>query len=366
MHLWEKPDWPTFTWDDRSLAKLLTEVSREQGRLLGKMEALGFELRGEAHLRTLTEDVVKSSEIEGEKLARDQVRSSIARRLGMDVGGLVSADRNVEGVVEMMLYATGNYADALTEERLFAWHASLFPTGRSGMNKIRVGSWRDDRSGPMQVVSGPVGREKVHFEAPPADRVPDEMEKFLRWFEQPGDIDPLLNAGLAHLWFVTIHPFDDGNGRIARAIADMVLARSEKTDQRFYSMSAQIRLERKGYYDTLEQTQKGELDVTRWQHWFLNCLDRAIDGAKETLGAVLAKAHFWERFAKAPLNERQIKVLNSLLDGFEGKLTTSKWAALAKCSQDTAYRDILDLVDRGALQKDSAGGRSTSYSLVTE
>jgi Fic family protein len=366
MYLWEKPDWPTFSWNERSLAKLLAEVSREQGRLLGKMEALGFDLRSEAHLRTLTEDVVKSSEIEGEKLERDQVRSSIARRLGMDVGGLVPADRNVEGVVEMMLDATGNYADALTEERLFAWHASLFPTGRSGINKIRVGSWRDDSSGPMQVVSGPVSREKVHYEAPPSDRLPDEMEKFLHWFEQPGDIDPLLIAGLAHLWFVTIHPFDDGNGRIARAIADMALTRSEKTGQRFYSMSAQIRLEHKGYYDTLEWTQKGELDVTRWQDWFLNCLNRAIDGAKETLGAVLVKAHFWERFAKAPLNERQIKVLNRLLDGFEGKLTTSKWAKLAKCSQDTAYRDILDLIDRGALQKDPGGGRSTSYSLLDE
>ena len=366
MYLWKKPDWPTFIWDERSLARLLAEVSREQGRLLGKMEALGFELRSEAHLRTLIEDVVKSSEIEGETLARDQVKSSIARRLGMDVSGLVSANRNVEGVVEMMLDATGKYSDALTEERLFAWHASLFPTGRSGMNKIRVGNWRDDSRGPMQVVSGPVGREKVHYEAPSADRVPDEMTKFLHWFEQPGDIDPLLMAGLAHLWFVTIHPFDDGNGRIARAIMDMALARSEKTGQRFYSMSAQILLEHKDYYDTLEWTQKGDLDVTRWQHWFLNCLSRAIDGAQETLGAVLIKAHFWERFAKAPLNERQVKVLNRLMDGFKGKLTTSKWATLAECSQDTAYRDILDLVSRGALQKNSAGGRSTSYSLVAD
>ena len=366
MFLWEKSDWPTLTWDDKSLTRLLAEVSREQGRLLGKMEALGFELRNEAHLQTLTEDVVKSSEIEGEKLEREQVRSSIARRLGMDAGGLVPADRNVEGVVEMMLNATGNYAEPLTEERLFAWHASLFPTGRSGMTKILVGCWRDDRDGPMQVVSGPVGREKAHFEAPPAERVPNEMAKFLRWFEQPGDMDPLLMAGIAHLWFVTIHPFDDGNGRIARAIADMVLARSEKTGQRFYSMSAQIRREHKAYYETLEWTQKGDLEVTRWQDWFLNCLGRAIDGAQETLGAVLGKSRFWERFATEALNERQIKVLNRLLDGFEGKLTTSKWAKLAKCSQDTAYRDILDLIERGALQKDSAGGRSTSYSLVTK
>ena len=366
MYLWQKQNWPTCTWDERSLSRLLAHVSREQGRLLGKMESLGFDLRNEANLRTLTEDVVKSSEIEGEKLAPAQVRSSIARRLGMDVSGLVPADRNVDGVVEMMLDATGNYAQPLTEERLFAWHASLFPTGRSGMNKILVGSWRDDSDGPMQVISGPIGREKVHYEAPPADRIPDEMAKFLRWFEQPGDIDPLLIAGLAHLWFVTIHPFEDGNGRIARAIADMALARSEKTGQRFYSMSAQIRREHKNYYDTLEWAQKGELDVTRWQDWFLNCLLSAIEGAQETLSAVLVKARFWERFAKEPLIERQIKILNRLLEGFEGKLTTSKWAKIAKCSQDTAYRDILDLIDRGALQKDSGGGRSTSYSLVIE
>ena len=366
MYLWEKQKWPTCTWDEQSLSRLLAHVSREQGRLLGKMEGLGFDLRNEANLRTLTEDVVKSSEIEGETLQPDQVRSSIARQLGMDVGGLMPADRNVEGVVEMMLDATSNYAQVLTEERLFAWHASLFPTGRSGMRKIRVGSWRDGSDGPMQVVSGPIGREKVHYEAPPADRIPDEMTKFLHWFEQPGDMDPLLIAGLAHLWFVTIHPFDDGNGRIARAIADMALARSEKTGQRFYSMSAQIRRERKNYYDTLEWTQKGELDVTRWQDWFLNCLLSAIEGAQEILSAVLIKARFWERFAKEPFNKRQIKILNRLLDGFEGKLTTSKWAKIAKCSQDTAYRDILALIDRGALQKDSARGRSTSYSLVIE
>ena len=366
MYLWENPQWPAFTWDEKALARPLAQVSREQGRLLGKMEALGFDLRSEAHLRILTEDVVKSSEIEGEKLERDQVRSSIARRLGMDVGGLVPADRHVEGVVEMMLDATGNYAQPLTEDRLFAWHASLFPTGRSGMSKIRVGAWRDDSTGPMQVVSGAIGKEKVHYQAPPAARLPEEMARFINWFEHAKDIDPLLTAGLAHLWFVTIHPFDDGNGRIARALADMALARSEKTGQRFYSMSAQIRRERNDYYSTLEQTQKDGLDVTRWQSWFLTCLLRAIDGAREMLGAVLDKAHFWERFAKEPLNERQINVLNRLLDGFEGKLTTSKWARLAKCSQDTAYRDILDLVERGALRKDPGGGRSTSYSLLTE
>jgi Fic family protein len=328
------------------------------------MEALGFDLRDEAHLQTLTEDVVKSSEIEGEELDRDQVRSSIARRLGMDVGGLVPADREVEGIVEMMLDATGKFLEPMTEERLFAWHASLFPSGRSAMRKILVGGWRDDRNGPMQVVSGPVGREKVHYEAPPAERLPEEMAKFLGWFENPGDIDPLLAAGLAHLWFVTIHPFDDGNGRIARAIADMVLSRSESSRRRFYSMSAQIRGERKDYYATLESTQKGDVDVTHWQSWFLGCLLRAIEGAHDTLGSVLAKARFWERFATEPLNERQIVILNRLLDGIQGKLTTSKWAKLAKCSQDTAYRDILDLVRRGALRKDGGGGRSTSYSLA--
>jgi Fic family protein len=364
MYIWEKPDWPTLTWDNDSLSRLLAKVSREQGRLLGKMEGLGFELRGEAHLQTLTEDVVKTSEIEGETLERDQVRSSIARRLGMDVGGLIPADRNVEGVVEMMLDATGNHEEPLTEDRLFGWHAALFPTGRSGMHKILVGQWRDDSDGAMQVVSGPIGRQEVHYEAPPADRLADEIARFLKWFEAPGDIDPLLIAGLAHMWFVTLHPFDDGNGRIARAIADMALARSEESVQRFYSMSAQIRLERKDYYDMLEHTQKRDLDITAWQDWFLNCLGRAIDGAQDTLAAVMEKARFWEQFAKEPLNARQIKVLNRLMDGFEGKLTTSKWGKLAKCSQDTAYRDILDLIERGALQKDPGGGRSTSYSLI--
>ncbi len=366
MYLWEKTGWPDLFWSDSALSGLLARASREQGRLLGKMDTLGFGLRDEAHLRTLTEDVVKSSEIEGEILDSGQVRSSIARRLGMDIGGLVPSDRDVEGVVEMMLDATENHAQSLTEDRLFAWHASLFPSGRSGMTRIRVGQWRDDRNGPMQVVSGPIGREQVHYQAPPAKRVPDEMARFLRWFEHPDDLDPLLAAGLAHLWFVTIHPFEDGNGRIARTIADMVLARSENSSQRFYSLSAQIRKDHKAYYDMLEKTQKGDLDITEWQHWFLNCLLRAIVGAQENLSQVLKKARFWERFAREPLNARQIKVLNRLLDGFEGKLTTSKWARMAKCSQDTAYRDILDLIERGALRKDPAGGRSTSYSLRME
>lgn len=366
MYIWEQKDWATLAWDCKALSPLLGSVSRAQGRLLGRMEALGFDLRTEAHLHTLTQDVVQSSDIEGEKLDTEQVRSSIARRLGVDIGGSVPADRNVEGVVEMMLDATGNFSAPLTEERLFGWHAALFPTGRSGMFKINVGAWRDDSSGPMQVVSGPIGRQKVHYEAPPAARLPSEIAAFLQWFESEKDVDPLLVAGLAHLWFVTLHPFDDGNGRIARAIADMALARSEGIEQRFYSMSAQIHVERNDYYDVLEATQKGTCDITAWQAWFLGCLLRAIEGAQDSLETVLAKARFWEKFAKAPLNERQIKVLNRVMDGFEGKLTTSKWAKLAKCSQDTAYRDILDLIERGAMQKDPGGGRSTSYSIVTD
>jgi Fic family protein len=366
LYLWQQPQWPAFTWDQAALATLLGQVSRAQGKLLGKMEALGFDLRNEAHLQTLTQDVVNTSEIEGEHLEPDQVRSSIARRLGMDIAGLVPSDRNVDGVVDMMLDATSKYDEALTLERLYGWHAALFPTGRSGMHKISVAAWRDDSDGPMQVVSGPMGREKVHYDAPPANRIQHEIENFLEWFNAPAETDPILKAGLAHLWFVTIHPFDDGNGRIARAIADMALSRSDESRQRFYSMSGQIRNERKDYYRTLEWTQKGELDVTRWQTWFLSCLDRAIAAADETLSTVLAKARFWERFATTALNERQIKVLNRLLDGFEGKMTSSKWAKIAKCSQDTAHRDILDLIKRGALQKDPGGGRSTSYSLIVD
>ena len=365
-YIWEQDDWLDWAWDEARLSRLLASASYEQGRLHGRMEGLGFDLRKEAHLRTLTEDVIKSSEIEGERLDRDQVRSSIARRLGMDIGRLVPADRNVEGMVEMMLDATEKYDETLTDERLFNWHAALFPTGRSGMTRINVAAWRDDSNGPMQVVSGPMGREKVHYEAPPAERIIDEMARFLEWFESPDDSHPLLVAGLAHLWFVTIHPFDDGNGRIARAIADMALARSEKTRQRFYSMSAQIRHDRKDYYHTLEWTQEGGMDITRWQEWFLECLTHAIEGSKETLDAVMMKARFWDRFAREALNERQIRLMNKLLNGFEGKLTSSRWAKIAKCSQDTATRDIKDLIKRGALKQDEGGGRSTSYSLATE
>jgi Fic family protein len=363
MYIHELSDWPSFKWDQEGLSATLAAVRHRQGRLIGRMEGLGFRLREEAVLDTLTQDVLKSSEIEGEILDSDQVRSSIARRLGLDIGALTPADRHVEGVVEMMLDATQKYQDKLTEERLFGWHAALFPTGRSGMQKIKVGGWRDDASGPMQVVSGPIGKERIHFQAPAADQLPAEMAKFLGWFNAPSSSDPVLKAALAHLWFVTVHPFDDGNGRIARAIADLSLARSERSPKRFYSMSAQIQSERSDYYEILEQTQKGTLEVTPWMQWFLGCLDRAFDGAEVTLGTVLRKARFWEAHAGASFNDRQRKVINKLLDGFEGKLTSSKWAKLTKCSQDTASRDINDLVQRGILAKDAAGGRSTSYSL---
>ncbi len=359
----ELADWPRFRWDRERLAKPLVSVRHQQGRLIGHMEALGFQLQQEAVLKTLTEDVVKSSEIEGENLDANQVRSSVARRLGMEVGGLKAADRHVEGVVEMMLDATRKYDEPLTVERLLAWHASLFPTGRTGMRKIRVGGWRDDKTGPMQVVSGPIGRERVHFEAPAARRLNHEMKAFVNWFNKDADIDAVLKAGLAHLRFVTIHPFDDGNGRIARAIADLALARSEHSPQRFYSMSAQIREEREEYYNILERSQKATLDVTTWMEWFLACLGRAIDGAQTTLSAVLHKARFWQSVRDVPINERQRLLLNRLLDGFEGNLTTSKWAKIAKCSTDTALRDVTELVERGILVRNAAGGRSTSYGL---
>lgn len=345
------------------MADSLASVRYRQGRLIGRMEGLGFQLRAEAVLQTLTEEILKSSEIEGEQLDKEQVRSSLARRLGMDIAGLVPADRDVEGVVEMMLDATQNYMAPLTKERLFAWHAALFPTGRSGMREIVVGAWRKEASGPMQVVSGPVGRERVHFEAPDAGRIEKEMHAFLDWFETDAIIDPVIKAGVAHLWFITIHPFDDGNGRIARAIAELALTRSEGNPQRFYSMSAQIRIERNAYYEMLETTQKGDLDITAWLEWFLECLNRAFDAAETILASVLQKARFWEACAGEPLNDRQRMMINRLLDGFEGKLTSSKWAKLAKCSQDTALRDIDDLVKRNILLKDVAGGRSTSYSL---
>jgi Fic family protein len=328
------------------------------------MEELGLKLKAEANLEALTEEVTKSSEIEGEVLSRDQVRSSLARRLGVDIGALTSAERNVEGIVEVMLDATGKYNAPLTSERLFGWHAALFPTGRSGMAKITVGNWRTEESGPMQVVSGPMGRERVHCEAPKAPLLAAAMKFLIEWFDGRQDIDPVLKAAIAHLWFVTIHPFEDGNGRIARVIADMTLARSENSPQRFYSMSAQIRQERNAYYDILEATQKGDLDITKWLEWFLDCLDRAFDRADTILASVLRKARFWKKHTYQKFNDRQRAIIERLFEGFEGKLTSSKWAQLTKSSQDTALRDIDDLVTKGVLAKDAAGGRSTSYSLI--
>lgn len=363
-YIHELPDWPVFQYDQRRLAGPLAILRHRQGRLLGRMESLGFSFQREATLKNLTREVVKSSEIEGEILNPDQVRSSIARRLGMDVGGLPRADRNVEGVVDMMLDATQKYRAPLTADRLFQWQAALFPTGYSGMSKIVVGQWRNDSKGPMQVVSGPVGHERVHFEAPKAERLESEMAAFRQWFDSADDTDPVLRAAIAHLWFVTIHPFDDGNGRIARAIADMALARSENSEQRFYSMSTQIRIERAAYYDTLESTQRGDLEITPWLEWFMGCLDRAFEATDETLSGVVRKAAFWENYKNISFNERHRLMLNMLFDGFEGKVTSSKWAKITKCSQDTAARDISHLIGLGILIKDAGGGRSTSYSLT--
>lgn len=342
----------------------LAKVRNLQGKLIGKMEALGFQLRDEAALETLTIEILKSTEIEGEMLNPDQVRSSLARRLGMDISGLVPSDGNVDGVVDLVLDAIRNYQDPLTKDRLLNWHFSLFPTGRSGMYKIKVGDWREDTTGPMQVVSGPMGKEKVHFQAPDSKQLDSEMDMFFHWVNNEDTIDPVLKAAIAHLWFVTIHPFDDGNGRIARAITDMLLTRSDGVAQRFYSMSAQIRKERKGYYNILEQTQKGTLDITKWLEWFLHCLLNALEGSEEILEKVLQKHRFWTRHAITQLNDRQIKLINKLLDGFHGKLTTGKWAKIAKCSNDTALRDIQDLLEKEILIKDAAGGRGTNYLLA--
>ncbi len=350
-------------WDAAVVAAPLAAVRHQQGRLLGRMESVGFDLREEAVLQTLTRDVVGTSAIEGETLDVQQVRSSLARRLGLDVGAVAPADRNVEGIVEVMLDATRDYVRPLHAARLFDWHTALFPTGRSILRRIEVGRWRDDAAGPMRVISGPFGRERVHYVAPPADRVAGEMQRLLAWVEAPS-LDPVLVAAQAHLWFVTIHPFDDGNGRIARAMADLALARSEQSAHRFYSMSAQIRAERAAYYEVLERTQKGDGDITGWVLWFLACLGRAIGGAQETLAAVLRKAACWKAWAAISLNPRQVKVLNRLLNDFEGKLSSSKWAKLTGCSQDTAARDIADLVAMGILRKGDGGGRSTHYVLV--
>lgn len=365
LYIHQLADWPEFQWDQEQLLNLLAQVRHEQGRLIGRVEALGFALRSEAELKTLTLDVLKSSEIEGEILDAGQVRSSVARRLGIDIGGLERVDRQVDGLVEMMLDATRQYQEPLTTERLFDWHAAMFPSGRSGMTRISVGAWRTDDGGPMQVVSGPIGKETVHFEAPGAHRIDKAMAVFLNWLESDAAIDPVLKAGLAHLWFVTVHPFDDGNGRLARAITDMMLARSEGSSQRFYSMSTQIRQERNDYYQILERTQSGSMDVTDWLKWFLGCLSRALSGAQDTLSSVLRKAELWNRLRSNTVNSRQQEMLNRILDDeFKGHLTTSKWAKMMKCSQDTAHRDILELMEAGVLSKNPGGGRSTSYSLV--
>jgi Fic family protein len=362
IYIHERADWPAFRWNDKALVEKLAAVRHRQGRLIGRMEGLGFRLREEATLEALTEEAVKSSKIEGETLDAKQVRSSLARRMGLERAALAAIDRTVEGIVEVVLDATQKYAEPLTNKRLFGWHAALFPTGWSGSHRITVGKWRTDA---IEVVSGQEGRQRVHFEGPNARRVSHDVDAFLKWFNQDeSEIDPVLKAAIAHFWFVTIHPFDDGNGRIARAIAEMALARSEATSQRFYSISAQIQRERNAYYDSLEETQKGGLDITAHLLWFLTCLDRAFGGAEQTLAGVLGKARFWEIHKSASFNERQRKIVNLLLDGFVGKLTSSRWAKLTKTSQPTAGRDIDDLMRQGILRKDAAGGRSTSYSLI--
>ena len=365
-YIYQFPGWPFFKWEFKKLNNLLTDVRHRQGKILGNMERMGFALRAEATLQMLTSDVIKSCEIEGELLDVAQVRSSIARRLGMDIAGMVPSDSHVEGVVEMMLDATQHFEEPLTEQRLFDWHAAMFPTGRSGMHKIVVGVWRDNPpNDPMQVVSGAAGKEKIHYEAPAAELLPDEMNKFLQWFNAPPETDMVFKAAIAHLWFVTIHPFDDGNGRIARAVTDMLLARADGTAQRFYSMSTQIRKERNAYYSILEKTQQGNLNISDWLEWFLECINRAIQASEEKLSGVFKKASFWKDHATTIFNNRQVLMLNKLLDGFDGKLNTSKWAKIAKCSTDTALRDIQNLIDKKVLVKEKAGGRSSSYLLVS-
>ncbi len=363
-YIYELPEWPRFRWNMEALAGPLASSRHRQGLFAGRVQALGFRRSQDAALEALTDEVQKSSEIEGERLDREQIRSSIARRLGLDVGALTPASPHVEGVVDMIVDATQRFEEPLTDERLFGWHSAMFPSGRNGMFRITVGAWRDDAKGPMQVVSGPVGRERVHYQAPAASRIQAEMAAFLAWFNGPNALDPVLKAALAHLWFVTIHPFDDGNGRIARAVAEMALACAEGTAQRFYSMSAQIRKERNAYYEILEESQKGDLDVTPWMRWFLGCLDRGILSAESIFDAVVAKTRFWDVVPDGFVNERQRLVINRLLDGFEDKLTTTKWAKMAKCSHDTALRDIHDLIGKGLMEEGPAGGRSTSYLLA--
>lgn len=358
------PEWPAFFWDDAALAGALAAVRHRQGRHLGRMEALGFEVRRAANAAVLAEEVVKSWAIEGERLDRAEVRSSIARRLGLDAAGLPAPGRAVDGAVEMTLDATRDWERPLTAERLFGWHAALFPTGRSGMARITTGAWRTDAGGPMQVVSGPAGRERVHFQAPAAARLGAEMTRFLTWFASPPAIDPVLRAGVAHFWFVTIHPFDDGNGRIGRAIAELALAQADGVRERFYSLASAIEARRRAYYRRLEASQRGSLDLTLWLTWFLECLDHAVRAAGEQLDSVLYRARLWQRIDERPVNPRQRRVVNRMLDDFAGHMTTSKYAKLAKCSTDTALRDLRGLLERGIMVRNPPGGRSTSYRLA--
>jgi Fic family protein len=364
VYIYQQSDWPNFTWDSDAIIAPLAQVRHLQGKVVGKMESLGFKLRNEAVLETLSLEVFKSSEIEGQILNLNQVRSSIARRLGMNISGLIPSDRNVDGVVEMMLDATQNFEKPLTPNRLFGWHSALFPSGRSGMYKIIVGKWRDDSTGPMQVVSGAMGKEKVHYQAPPASDLKKEMKLFINWFNNYTNVDLIIKSALAHIWFLTVHPFEDGNGRIARALSEMLLTRSDGVSQRFYSMSDQIRLKRKEYYNILEKSQKGTLDVTEWLVWFLKCLENALHSSDEILLKILYKHKFWTEYATEVLNSRQILLINKLLDDFAGQLTSSKWAKIAKCSTDTALRDIQDLINKQILRKNLSGGRSTNYELT--
>jgi Fic family protein len=365
-YIHQQKDWTNFIWDNATLLPMLGHARHLQGKLAGRMLSLGFDLKQEANLETLTLDVIKSSEIEGEFLQPEQVRLSIARHLGMDILGLIPSDRDVDGVVEMMLNATQKYDEMLDAERLFGWHSALFPTGRSGMYRIHVGQWRKDETGAMQVVSGGFGKEKVHFQAPDAALLDAEMTQFLAWFNAEQGLDPVLKAAIAHLWFITIHPFDDGNGRIARALTDMQLSRAEGSAQRFYSMSAQIRLQRNGYYQILEKTQKGNSDITEWLAWFLECLTQSLLATDKTLEKVLKKAEFWKKHSETILNERQILMLNKFMGDFEGKLNASKWGKMAKCSTDTALRDIQDLCQKNIFMKDNLGGRSTNYVFLAQ
>ncbi|MBK6526956.1 MAG: Fic family protein [Crocinitomicaceae bacterium] len=363
-YVYQYTNWPEFYWDEKEVTFLLGKVRNLQGRLVGKMETLGFELKTEALMQTMTLEVLKSSEIEGAVFNYEEVRSSLARQLGLKYSGMVNSGRDVDAVVEMMLDATQHADEKLTHDRLFGWQSALFPNGRSGMYKILVGKYRNDSTGPMQVVSGAMGKERVHFQAPAAKNLKSEMTHFLKWFNGDDQLDLVLKAGLAHFWFVTLHPFDDGNGRLARALTEMLLTRSDGSSQRFYSMSAQIKLERKAYYAVLEKSQKGDLDVTNWLRWFLNCLMNSLLAADQILSRTLKKHQFWNTHAKTLLNERQKKILNKLLDGLDGKLNTSKWAKMTKCSTDTALRDVTDLMTKKILRKETGGGRSTNYDLV--